>query len=67
MNVVLRAHGSYMFLLTGGWSRFQDATGDGVDKDKLAAVWKWSAAAGKRAGMKLRTEQGLICRVENFR
>ena len=64
---MLRAQGCYTFLLTGGWSRFQDCTGDGVDKDKLDAVWKWGAATGKRSGMKHRTEQGSICRVEKFR
>ena len=47
--------------------RFQDAIDD-LDKlveakDRLSAVWKWSVAAGKHGGTRLKTEQGSTCRV----
>jgi len=67
--MLTRALGSYSFLLTAGESAFEDATGDGLDKERMASVWKWPSgrSGGKRAGMKLRTEEGSTVRVNLFR
>ena len=66
-NMLTRAHGSYKFVLTAGESAFADATGDGLDQQKMAFVWRWPSSGGKRAGTKLKTEEGSTVRVNLFR
>ena len=67
--MVTRALGCYNFLLTAGESAFEDATGDGLDRDRMAFVWRWptGSSGGKRAGTKLKTEEGSTVRVNLFR
>ena len=64
--MLTRALGSYAFFLTAGESAFEDATGDGLDKERMAFVWRWPSTAGKRAGQKLKTEEGSTTRVDQF-
>ena len=67
--MLTRAHGSYKFVLTAGKTAFADATGDGLDQQKMAFVWRWptGSSGGKRAGTKLKTEEGSTVRVNLFR
>ena len=68
-SMLLRAHGTYKFALTAGETAFEDCIGDGLDQQKLMHVWKFptGSSGGKRAGTKLKTEEGSTVRVNLFR